>query len=173
MVFIVLIFSVISFLFSYVFMSVVVDGASMYPTLRSGDVLMVHKTQSIKRGDIVVIKDGKDSNGNDKLIIKRVIATELDSVEIIDGVVKVNGMVLQEDYIIEGYSDSEDDLEFLVVPRGKFFYLGDNRLDSLDSRVKGTCIQSQIVGVVEEWTIPFKGINKFFYDIGSFLRSEN
>ena len=166
-----LIIVVIAFINSLLFFSVLVDGSSMSPTLKSGDILVANKHKDFDRGDIVVIKDNAtDINGKEKLLIKRVIATGLDTVEIIDGVVKVNGKVLKEDYIPKGYTDADDDVEYFTVPKGEVFYLGDNRWNSSDSRSKGTCKESQIIGVIEDWSLSARGIGKFINNIGKFFR---
>ena len=67
------------FLFTHVFFNVLVEGDSMRPTLKSGDVLTVNALKDIERGDIIII----DNHG--KLIIKRVIALPYDRIKIKDG----------------------------------------------------------------------------------------
>lgn len=156
--------SIIIVINTHVFLRVVVDGYSMYPTMKTGDVLTANRFVTPKRGDIVVIDKG------DKLVIKRVIALELDVVEINDGIVKVNGKVLDEDYVVEGYTDPEDDYPKTHVPRGHIFYLGDNRGNSLDSRTTGTCPIDQVVGVVTPFSMSMRGVSNFFYEIGNFFR---
>lgn len=156
---------------TFVFFTVIVDGSSMNPTLQSGDVLVANKLCGFKRGDIVVIdSQQKASNGEQKLLIKRIIAVGKDSVEIIDGVVKVNGKVIIEDYIFEDYSDVDDDYDYFVVPEGEVFYLGDNRANSSDSRLTGTCKNGQVLGVVEQWSLSTRGISGFFYKVSNFFR---
>ena len=93
---IILCLTAVLFVNTYVFMNVRVEGSSMYPTLKSGDVLIANKLKTVERGDIVIIKDEKP----DEWLIKRVIAMEGDTVEIKAGSVFVNGKKLNEPYII-------------------------------------------------------------------------
>lgn len=164
-----MIVSIIVALNTYVFMSVIVEGGSMNPTLQSGDVLVANVLREHKKGDMVVIIDQK---GKDELIIKRVIATEGDFVEIVNGTVYVNDKKLKEDYVINGYFDEQDDYPYTKIEKGEVFYLGDNRANSRDSRTYGTCKDEQIVGVVEEWSLTMRWLNKIIYDVGLFLRGE-
>ena len=128
-----------AFMLVYVlfFRAVVVVGDSMYDTLVSGDRLLVLSNlvyRQPKQGDIIVAS--KDSFRNGECIIKRVIATEGQEVDIdfITGTVYVDGQVLQEDYIYSATLRAEG-MEFpLVVDEGCVFVMGDNRMDSMDSR---------------------------------------
>ena len=77
-----------------------VDGESMVPTLQDGEKLIInHLFYTPEKGDIVIV----DSQSLGKPIVKRIIAEGGDQVDINfdTGVVKVNGEVLQEDYINE------------------------------------------------------------------------
>lgn len=106
-----------------------IPSGSMIPTLNINDKLIITKifdTDNIKRGDILVFYS-KEFN---ERLIKRVIGLPGDNIEIIDGVVKVNGKELQEDYVKENkiYNGS------FQVPSKKYFFLGDNRPVSDDAR---------------------------------------
>ena len=119
------------------FRAVVVVGDSMYDTLVSGDRLLVISNviyRQPKQGDIIVAS--KDSFRGGECIIKRVIATEGQEVNIdfITGKVYVDGKLLEEDYIYSATLRAEG-MEFpLVVEEGCVFVMGDNRMDSKDSR---------------------------------------
>ncbi len=159
---VVIIVSAIIMVNSLVFFNVRVSGPSMQPTLYTGDVLIANRYKAVTRGSIVVIEKEKP-NSNDWLI-KRVIAVEGDTVKITDGYVYLNGEKLEEKYILsEGKTEVESDGEFIVtVAEGEYFYLGDNRENSSDSRLKGfgTCSKNQIVGVIEEWSLSLKNIKR-------------
>ena len=129
--------AVILILFLLVFRVIVVSGSSMYQTLLNGDYLLLLSNvfyQEPEQGDIVVIS--KESFDNGKPIVKRVIATEGQEVDIdFDaGIVYVDGIALEEDYIYT-LTTVEEGTQFpLTVNEDCIFVLGDNRGVSLDSR---------------------------------------
>ena len=119
------------------FRMVIVSGSSMYSTLWDGDWLLLLSStvyQNPQQGDIVVAS--KDSFRNGEAIIKRVIATEGQTVDIDfeAGLVYVDGVALDEPYIYTP-TNHEEGMEFpLTVEKGCLFVMGDNRNGSLDSR---------------------------------------
>ena len=123
--------------FLLVFRVIVVNGSSMYDTLLHGDYLLLLSNvfyQEPEHGDIVVIS--KESFDNGKPIVKRVIAKEGQTVDIDfeNGIVYVDGIALQEDYIYTLTTVDEGMAFPLTVEEGCIFVLGDNRGVSLDSR---------------------------------------
>lgn len=170
-----LVITIIITLNTYVFFNVLVDGSSMYPTLKTGDVLVANRQRETVFGDIIVIDGEKtDGKGGYEWLIKRAIAFEGQTVEITDGKVIIDGKVLQEDYLPKGTYTKERSWETTTLGKGEVFYLGDNRGNSEDSRgVYGTCKRSQIVGVVEEWSLSMRWLNGAFYKIGRFVRGGN
>ena len=136
------------------FRVIVVSGDSMYSTLLDGDYLLLLSNlfyHEPEQGDIVVIS--KESFDNGKPIVKRVIATEGQSVDIDfdNGIVYVDGRVLEETYINNLTTDNRG-MEFpLKVHDGCIFVLGDNRGVSLDSR-------SPQIGQVDEREILGKAV---------------
>ena len=127
----------IMIVFLLVFRVIVVSGSSMYSTLVDGDYLLLLSNvfyHEPENGDIVVIS--KESFDNGKPIVKRVIATEGQTVDIdfAQGIVYVDGVALQEDYIHSLTTVDEGTVFPLTVEEGCIFVLGDNRGVSLDSR---------------------------------------
>ena len=129
--------AVITLVFLLLFRMVIVSGSSMYPTLWDGDwLLLISNTfyQEPEYGDIIVAC--KDSFNDGEPIIKRVIATEGQTVDIdFDaGIVYVDGIALDEPYTYTPTNYPEGMIFPLTVEKGCVFALGDNRNNSLDSR---------------------------------------
>ncbi|MCC0628821.1 signal peptidase I [Clostridioides sp. ES-S-0108-01] len=143
----------------------IVSGESMYPTLDDKDYLILnrisYKVGKPEKGDIVVFKtnlvDGE--TGKKKDLIKRVIATEGDSIKISNSKVYVNGKLLNEPYIHNNYTSGDIDT---VVPKGKLFTMGDNRENSNDSRFPdvGMVDEDEILGKVMVRLLPLDNIGK-------------
>ena len=146
------------FLKSFVFNSTYVLGNSMYPTLEESDRLFAVKIslffRSPDRGDIVVL-EAPDTENKD--YIKRVIGIEGDLVQIIDGLVYLNGQILDEPYIEEGSYTHIYINNTWQVGEGELFVLGDNREEgaSKDSRFFGTITVDSIKGITSFRYFPF------------------
>ena len=127
----------IMILFLLVFRVIVVSGSSMYSTLIDGDYLLLVSNlfyQEPQRGDIIVA--AKKSFDDGAPIIKRVIATEGETVDIdFDmGIVYVDGVALEEPYTYT-LTNVEEGMVFpLMVEENCIFAMGDNRNKSKDSR---------------------------------------
>ena len=124
-------------IFMFVFRMVVVSGPSMMQTLQDGDSLILLSNVLYKNpqyGDIIVAS--KNSFKDGEPIIKRVIATEGQTVDIdfTEGIVYVDGVALDEPYTNTPTNLFEGTSFPLTVKEGCVFVLGDNRNDSLDSR---------------------------------------
>lgn len=124
-------------LFTFGVRIVGVSGASMRETLQNGDMLLVVNgilCREYRQGDIVIAAKASFENGEP--IVKRVIATEGQTVDVdfVNGVVSVDGTALSEPYIREETHLSEGTEFPLTVPKGCVFLMGDNRNDSRDSR---------------------------------------
>ena len=129
---------IILVVFLFCFRIAVVNGESMMDTLYHGDwVLLLNGmiASDPKQGDIIVISKSSFKDGEP--IIKRVIATEGQTVDIDfeNGIVKVDGEILNEPYIKELTHNHFPGVEFpLTVEEGCVFVMGDNRNNSRDSR---------------------------------------
>jgi len=116
--------------YRYVFFTVTVPSLSMYPTIGIDDrivITRIHDKNSIKRGNVLVFY----SDEFDERMIKRVIGLPNDHITIDKvGTVFVNGKELAEPYV--EYPDNRGG-EY-QVPEDSYFFLGDARAHSLDSR---------------------------------------
>ncbi len=132
------IFIIVFIVVGFFFRVFSVDGESMKPTFNDNDLLLVsiYDTESVQSGDIVVA----DLSDNEEIIIvKRVVATENQTVEIDykTQTLMVDGVVVEEDYISEmSYAPLNEISYPYTVPEGHVFLMGDNRIDSRDSRNK-------------------------------------
>ena len=129
--------SAIMLIFLLLFRMVIVSGSSMYDTLRDGDWLLLISNvfyQEPEYGDIIVAS--KDSFNDGEAIVKRVIATEGQIVDIdfTAGIVYVDGKPLDEPYTFTPTNYPEGVTFPLLVQENCIFAMGDNRNASKDSR---------------------------------------
>ncbi|QKN23980.1 signal peptidase I [Caproicibacterium lactatifermentans] len=149
--------------FSFCLRIVSVSGPSMQPNLFSSDkVLLTYFGTSLQCGDVIVI----EHTNSREPIIKRVVATGGQTVDIHAGIVSVNGQALDESaYLVKGIKTEQEGTNVhypLTVPEGKIFVLGDNRSISLDSRSSeiGLIDQKDILGKAQLVLFPFSHFGK-------------
>ena len=155
-------FAVVMVVFVLLFRIVVVSGSSMYSTLWHNDYLLVVSSVVCgdpEAGDIIVAS--KRSFNDGEPIIKRVIATEGQTVDIdFDaGVVYVDGVALEEDYVYTPTTVSEGVVFPVTVAEGCVFAMGDNRERSRDSRYPdiGMIDEREILGKAVFLLVPGNG----------------
>ena len=146
----------------FLYQPVKVEGTSMMPALVDQERIFINKfiyrfgIASVRRGDTVVFWFPGDPT---KSYIKRVIGVPGDSVEVVDGIVVVNGHALSESYVPEEYRDHRS-MPMRAVPPDQFFVLGDHRSSSNDSRSWGWVPRSYIYGkaVFVYWPLDRVGV---------------
>ena len=141
---------------------VVVDGPSMDPTLRNGQLLILEKLdKNYKRMDIVIVKTKID--GSKERLVKRIIGLPGESIEYKHDKLYVNGKVVEDEFasITDRFS-IEKLYKTKKIPNGYYFVMGDNRNVSLDSRDKrlGFVKKEDIVGKAIFRIFPFNKIGK-------------
>lgn len=164
----------------FVFQSYQVDGPSMEQTLQNNDRLIVvktgktwaeltHKDYIPKRYSIIVFNynGASDYEVQNKQLIKRVIGLPGDRVVIKDSITTIynaqnpNGFypdkVGPEASVI---NVTKGDIDYTVKP-GEVFVMGDNRGNSLDSRIFGPVNSQDIIGTLSVRIFPFSSIKKF------------
>lgn len=143
------ILSAIVVIFIFALRIVGVDGESMLPTLQHKDWLVISNLfYEPEQGDIVVLS--KDSFLDGKMIVKRVIATEHQEIDIDfeNGIVYIDGEAIDEPYIADKTRRRIDMTFPATVPEDCVFVMGDNRNHSSDSRDSslGMVHESNILG---------------------------
>jgi len=145
----------------HVAQATMVPTVSMTPTILVGDHFMLDKVafpanypeavqkilpeRTIRRGDIVAFWSPEDPN---KRLIKRVIGLPLDTFEIRDGEVYINGERLKESYVVHSRPQfyRAENAPPVTIPPDSFFMMGDNRDDSRDSRYFGVVRRQVLIG---------------------------
>ena len=169
---------VIAFILAMVIRTFIVQAfkiptGSMRPTLLEGDRILVNKfiygaripftdirlpaLGQPRRGDIIVFRSPEDGK---KDFVKRLIATEGETVEIRDGKIYIDNKVVEEPVSIKGvYYHNNGDYgsrsQVIKVPKDSYYALGDNSSSSRDSRYWGFVPKSNLIGkvIVIYWPI--------------------
>jgi len=131
----------------FLYQPVKVEGTSMQPELLDQERIFVNKFvyhfEEIHRSDIVVFWYPDDPS---KSYIKRVVGLPGDTVEVHEGVVRINGSDLDESYLDHKYNLSPKNQAPVYVRPNYYFVMGDNRDNSYDSRSWGLVPKKYIYG---------------------------
>lgn len=123
-----------------------VYGNDMENVLKENDLVWVHKTKNVGRGDVVAFYY------NNKILVRRIIALNGDKVDMDQkGHMFVNDKMVKEDYLKKASDYKHRDIVYpYTVSKHSYFVLGDNRSLSVDSRMKdlGTIKKKDIIGKV-------------------------
>lgn len=147
----------------------IVREHSMENTLVQNDYLFVSKQHyklfghPYEHGDIIVFESElQNSNGQNKLLIKRVIGVPGDTIAIHNGYVIRNGETIVEPYTKDFFTATE--MDEVSVPEGYLFCMGDNRQNSADSRDPriGMVDQSTVMGKAFVRLMPFNKIGSIY-----------
>ena len=137
---------------TFVFISVMVDGNSMYSTLKNGDKGITdgffYKLSGIDRFDIAIV----EVEGFKEKLVKRVVGLPGETVSYKEGVLYIDGEVVKENFISEEAAKQTltvfgNDTFSVTLKEDEYYVLGDNRGNSTDSRYFGAVKGNQIKGV--------------------------
>ena len=126
-----------------------VNGPSMLDTLEDKDIMILDevsfKFKGLKRFDIVVV------NYKNEKIIKRVVGLPGETVEYKDNKLYINGEEVEEDFSHEVTAN----VDAIKIPKKHYYVMGDNRVNSTDSRIIGLISINDIKGTVDFRIFPF------------------
>lgn len=123
-----------------------VVGPSMSPNLKNSDLLIlnkaVYKLREPKRGEVISF----EYTGT-KYLIKRIIGLPGESIEVKNNILYIDGKPFEEDYLDSSVITKDFKL-YEKIPKDSYFVMGDNRMDSMDSRDFGPIKEKDIIGKV-------------------------
>ncbi|MBC1937452.1 signal peptidase I [Listeria grandensis] len=130
---------------------ILIDGESMSPSLKNGEVKVLYKMNidNIERFDVIVFK----SSDSPDLIVKRVVGLPGDFVDYRNNSLFINNTLVEEPFL-SNLADSDpnyltQDFKTNKISENHYFVLGDNRQISDDSRVFGEIDKSSIIGILK------------------------
>ena len=111
----------------------------------------IYHFRNPKRGEIIVFNtppEAKIRCGAGGTFVKRLVGLPGETVSERDGIVYINGVELKEPYIAPDRRDHEPPRTWAKIPKGYYFFMGDNRAQSCDSRVWGPVPRRNLIGEV-------------------------
>lgn len=147
---------------AFVFQTFYIPSTSMYPTLKPGDRIVVYKLDTAPSpGQIVVFRRPPREDCGGPIVpdlVKRVIGMPGQTIQGKDGAVYINGKRMAEPWLPQKTANSSPFTSTfgpMKIPKGDYFMMGDNRVDSCDSRDWGPLPGSYIVGraVMRIWPL--------------------
>lgn len=144
---------------TFIITPAVVDGDSMLPNLKNNNVIILnkldYKLNEIKRFDVVVV------NYNGQKLIKRIVGMPGEHIEYKDEILYVDGIGVNEEFKHTKTRNFKlETIGYLNIPGDKYFVVGDNRLNSTDSRALGLIDKENILGSVSFRIFPITKIGK-------------
>ena len=137
----IIVIAIIILLRIYVLTTAEVVGTSMEPSLLEGNVMLVDqlsiRLDKIERFDVVVFE-----YPNPPYLVKRIIGLPGETIKYVDNELYINGEKIEENF---KYIGEVKDFE-MIVPEDNYFVIGDNRIDSIDSREFGMISKNKIIG---------------------------
>lgn len=152
---------------SFFFRVMKVSGFAMLPVLRDQDVVVVRKTKSVKRFDLIALDRGT------KRQIRRVIGLPGETIQYNNDTLFVDGEPVDEKFLVDEINESQQhgrdfttdfingDVNRFEIPEGYYLVLGDNRPYATDSRHYGLLAERNIIGRVQMKVFPINDICSF------------
>jgi signal peptidase I len=146
----IIIIAVVVIIRTFIATPVKVDGKSMTPTFNDGEILLLNKfDHSYQRFNVIVFQYKGEK------LVKRIVGLPGETIQYENNQLYVNGELVEETFTHEVTEDFQLNT---TIPAHYYFVLGDNRLDSLDSRYIGLISEDDIEGVIGFSIFPFKTI---------------
>ncbi|MBR2802643.1 MAG: signal peptidase I [Erysipelotrichaceae bacterium] len=132
---------IVFLLTTFILIPVRVEGRSMYPLLKEGDIglsFILGRHFGLERFDIVVLRSERLSYP----IVKRIIGLPGESVSFRDNTLYINGEAVAEGFLAEDVITADLDIQ---LQEDEYFVMGDNRGVSRDSRYYGPFSAAEIL----------------------------
>lgn len=150
----------------YVAQPFIVSGASMDPTFKNGQYLIVdqftYHFNNPKREDVIIFRYPRDPK---TFFIKRIIGLPGETVKLTDGKITIinkehpEGMAIEDPHVVSGHRTADN--FSVTLTNTEYFVMGDNRAESSDSRIWGPLERKYIVGRPALRLFPFTKIGVF------------